>query len=78
MKEYVLRNARVVTPTTVMQGHVLVRDGLVADVDEGDIQPAAGLECIDCEGTAYRQSGKASGAPSQSGLASGGTRLFRP
>ena len=37
MKEYVLRNARVVTPTTVMHGHVLVRDGLVADVDEGDI-----------------------------------------
>ena len=36
MKEYVLRNARVVTPTTtVMHGHVLVRDGLVADVDEG-------------------------------------------
>ena len=24
MKEYVLRNARVVTPTTVMHGHVLV------------------------------------------------------
>lgn len=37
MKEYVLRNARVVTPTTVMHVHVLVRDGLVADVDEGDI-----------------------------------------
>ena len=35
MKEYVVRNARVVTPTTVMHGHVLVRDGLVADVDEG-------------------------------------------
>ena len=50
MKEYVLRNARVVTPTTVMHGHVLVRDGLVADVDEGDIQPTAALECIDCEG----------------------------
>lgn len=50
MKEYVLRNARVVTPATVMHGHVLVRDGLVADVDEGDIQPTAGLECIDCEG----------------------------
>ena len=50
MKEYVLRNARVVTPTTVMLGHVLVRDGLVADVDEGDIQPTAALECIDCEG----------------------------
>lgn len=50
MKEYVLRNARVVTPTTVMHGHVLVRDGLVADVDEGDIQPTTALECIDCEG----------------------------
>lgn len=50
MKEYVLRNARVVTPTTVMHGHVLVHDGLVADVDEGDIQPTAALECIDCEG----------------------------
>lgn len=50
MKEYVLRNARVVTPTTVMHGHVLVRDGLVADVDEGDVQPTAALECIDCEG----------------------------
>ena len=50
MKEYVWRNARVVTPTTVMHGHVLVRDGLVADVDEGDIQPTTALECIDCEG----------------------------
>lgn len=42
--ETILTNARLVLPETVVSGHLVLRDGLVAEVGEG---PARG---IDCEG----------------------------
>jgi alpha-D-ribose 1-methylphosphonate 5-triphosphate diphosphatase len=38
----VLSNARIVLPDRVMDGHLVIRDGLIEEVDEG---PAPGLDC---------------------------------
>jgi alpha-D-ribose 1-methylphosphonate 5-triphosphate diphosphatase len=45
--ELTLNNARIVTPTEIVEGSVYLRDGQIAEVDSG---PAGPANAIDCEG----------------------------
>ena len=45
--ELMLKNARIVTPTEIVEGSVLLRDGLIADIQSG---PVVLAKSIDLEG----------------------------
>jgi alpha-D-ribose 1-methylphosphonate 5-triphosphate diphosphatase len=47
VEEFVLKNAKIVTPSNVVEGSVHVRGGLIADIEEGSVYSAA---AVDCEG----------------------------
>ena len=45
MDEFVLKNARIVTPVEVVEGSIFVRDGVIADLAAGECQVASALDC---------------------------------
>ena len=45
MTDIILANARLVLPTEVIHGHLVLRDGLIAEVGQGRALPAGALDC---------------------------------
>ena len=45
MTDIILANARLVLPTEVIHGHLVLRDGLIAEIGQGRALPAGALDC---------------------------------